>query len=155
MTITGADRPDLESKEWRQVTGLPGDVEVFTRLAMDEDGRIVVRDVVVRSTSRVASDHLQRIPLGTIERIMNTYQQEADARDAVHELEALVRRPDDTKQTFAARVAEHYRIYSAISRSPAPLIARKAGVPVSRVHRWISEARRLGALPPGRRGTAG
>ena len=40
-------------------------------------------------------------------------------------------------------------LYAAVSRKPAVLMAARAKVPVSRVHRWIREARRLGKLPPG------
>jgi hypothetical protein len=153
MTLTDADQPELGSHGWLQVSGLPGGVEVFTRLEDDHNGRSVVREVVVRSDDRVASDHLHRIPLSSVERLISGHQLVAElhARD----LEPLQRRSDDTPEKFAERVAQHYLVYSAVSRAPAVTIAEKAQVPVSRVHRWIREARKLGKLPPGRPGTAG
>jgi hypothetical protein len=154
MTITGADRPELGKGDWRQVSGLPG-VEVFTRLNQDHNGRIVVREVVVRSDERVASEQLQRIPLSTVERQVSAYVEHRAIEDMVRDLEPLERLDDDTPEQFAARVAVHYDLYAAVSRKPAVLMAARAKVPVSRVHRWIREARRLGKLPPGRQGAPG
>jgi hypothetical protein len=154
MTITGADRPEVGKGNWRQVSGLPG-IDVFTRLDQDHNGRIVVREVVVRSDERVASEQLQRIPLSSIERMVAGYVEHRAAEDLARELEPLERREDDTPESFASKVAYQYDIYAAVSRKPAVMMAAKAKVPVSRVHRWIREARRLGKLPPGRQGAPG
>jgi hypothetical protein len=65
-------------------------------------------------------------------------------------------RPDGTDPDgFAARVAAAYKEYAQQSRSPALRIADEAGVPVATARSWIREARRRGALPPGRKGKAG
>ncbi|GAA4664048.1 helix-turn-helix domain-containing protein [Amycolatopsis dongchuanensis] len=63
-------------------------------------------------------------------------------------------RPDGT-DAFYEEVARAYKQYAEESRAPAAAIARETGVPVRTVHRWISEARRRGHLPAGRRGRVG
>ncbi len=52
-------------------------------------------------------------------------------------------------------VARIYRWAVASGLAPAPLIARYAHVPVSRVHRWVATARKRGFLPPAVKGRAG
>lgn len=63
---------------------------------------------------------------------------------------APLTRPDGTDpQGFAHRVAKAYReALAAKDSAPAKTLAAEAGVPVTTVHRWIREARRLGALGP-------
>lgn len=56
---------------------------------------------------------------------------------------------------FLAAIAAQYNAATAEGRPPAPPIAAAYGVPVATVHRWVSEARKKGVLPPGRRGSAG
>ncbi|HVB45573.1 MAG TPA: hypothetical protein VNF47_23100 [Streptosporangiaceae bacterium] len=56
---------------------------------------------------------------------------------------------------FLADVAAMYRWAIASDKAPAPVIAESAGVPVSRVHRWVAQARRRGYLPPGIKGRVG
>jgi hypothetical protein len=66
-----------------------------------------------------------------------------------------LRRPDGKNpDAFYAEVAQAYREYINNSNRPAVFIAEEAGVPVATARRWISEARRRGALPPGEQGRA-
>ena len=56
-------------------------------------------------------------------------------------------------QSFYEQVAETYgKLTASGSRRPAQEIADASGVPVSTVHRWVKEARRLQLLPEGQRG---
>jgi hypothetical protein len=65
-------------------------------------------------------------------------------------------RPDGTDpEGFSRRVAEAYNDLVLWSSAPAKALAIEAGVPVTTVHRWIRDARRLGLLPPARKGRAG
>jgi transposase-like protein len=69
---------------------------------------------------------------------------------------APLTRPDGTDpEGFSRRVAEAYNEAVQATPAPAPALAEEAGVPVVTVHRWIADARRRGALPPGRKGVAG
>ncbi len=56
---------------------------------------------------------------------------------------------------FLENVVAMYRWAVASGKAPGPTIAKAAEVPVSRVHRWVSEARKRGLLPPAVRGKAG
>lgn len=65
-------------------------------------------------------------------------------------------RPDGTDpEGFSRRVAQAYKEAVVDTRTPAKALADEAGVPVTTVHRWIRDARRLGLLPPARKGRAG
>lgn len=62
---------------------------------------------------------------------------------------ALTRPDGSNPAAFALAVAGAYREAVAEDRDrPAKLIAEASGVPVTTVHRWIREARRVGALEP-------
>lgn len=52
---------------------------------------------------------------------------------------------------FYREIGAIYERLSATTGRPAPDLARKAGVSVSTVHRWVKEARRRGLMAPGRR----
>jgi hypothetical protein len=56
---------------------------------------------------------------------------------------------------FLRHVATAYARATAEERAPGPAIAAEAGVPVRTVHGWITQARKKGMIPPGRRGRAG
>lgn len=65
-------------------------------------------------------------------------------------------RPDGTDpEGFSRRVADAYNEAVLVTSYPAVALAEEAGVPVATVHRWVRDARRLGLLPPARRGRAG
>lgn len=60
-------------------------------------------------------------------------------------------RPDGTDPDgFARRVAEAYADAVAARQSPAEAIREEADVPLATARGWIREARRRGALAPGR-----
>lgn len=65
---------------------------------------------------------------------------------------APLTRPDgkDPDQ-FYRRVAQAFGDAEAVRQSPALAIATEAGVPLATARGWIREARRRGALAPGRR----
>lgn len=56
---------------------------------------------------------------------------------------------------FLENLAAMYRWAVASGKAPAPVIAESAGVPASRVHRWVAQARQRGFLPPAIKGKAG
>lgn len=79
----------------------------------------------------------------------------ADAAPQAPPRERLTR-PDGTDpEGFSRRVAAAYNEAVLQTSYPAVLLAEEAGVPVTTVHRWVRDARRLGLLPPARRGRAG
>jgi hypothetical protein len=59
--------------------------------------------------------------------------------------------PDD----FYRQVAATYSALASKIRAPAGVMADANHVPVTSVHRWVKQARRLGFLAPGQRGRAG
>jgi hypothetical protein len=65
-------------------------------------------------------------------------------------------RPDGTDpEGFSRRVAQAYNEAVDATSTPAKALAAEAGVPVTTVHRWIRDARRLGLIAPARKGKAG
>jgi hypothetical protein len=56
---------------------------------------------------------------------------------------------------FLQQVAVAYRRAAAERRKPAPVMAEEARVPIRTVHGWITQARKQGYLPPGRKGRVG
>ncbi len=69
---------------------------------------------------------------------------------------APLTRPDGTDPVgFSRRVAAAYNEAVLSTSTPAKMLAAEAGVPVTTVHRWVRDARRLGLLPPARKGRAG
>lgn len=64
-------------------------------------------------------------------------------------------RPDGTDPDgYARKVAEAYADAVSQRRSPAEALAEETGAPIATARGWIREARRRGALPPGRRKAA-
>jgi transposase len=53
-----------------------------------------------------------------------------------------------------ARIANAYNEAMLTTTAPAKVLAEQFGVTIPTVHSWIYRARRAGALPPGRQGTA-
>src|SRR6266508_161065 len=56
---------------------------------------------------------------------------------------------------FYRRVAHAYLSLAVQTNRPAVVLAAVNGVPVSRVHGWVKEARRRGFLAPGQKGKRG
>lgn len=67
----------------------------------------------------------------------------------------VIKPPGRITDDFLRDVADAYRWFTNAKQPPAPAIAEMADVPVRRVHRWVSDARKRGFLPPGRPGRAG
>lgn len=163
-------------------TDTPG-LYAFARLAKDENGALVVRDLLVSADEHLSATDLQAVKLGQIERQINALPMslreaplsapqerdefiEAFRRPAPHGMVTKDKRPKQGRpklsrpsgedpNVFYARVAEAYRSASSETSKPGPLLAEEAGVPVATARRWIAEARRRGHLPPGRKGKAG
>jgi hypothetical protein len=164
---------------WVRLSGVP-DVVVMLRTE-EWNGRRIIVDLVI-SGPPIDSGTLKAIPIGWIESAINTAQAQAHLaaqQDGVDALTAAINarheeafenelpgtgwveptrlgRPDGSDpDAFYRNVAAAYNAAVAESSKVAPRLAEKAGVPVPTVHRWISEARRRGFLPPARRGKAG
>lgn len=161
---------------WIRVTPYDGDAEYLVRCAEQASGRLVVVQVLIKTTAGVSSATLRDVPVGRIETTIN-----AEAELAAHARldgeadELLARlwqtpprwiirqnvkgepleRPDGSDpEAFYGRVAERYRALVRDTSKPAMAIAEEANVPPATARRWINEARRRGLLPAGRQGRA-
>jgi hypothetical protein len=154
--------PDLE--DW-----------VLARLESGDHGRLHVAELHVSSSSRVSSDLLRRIPLGSLEAMANAPAAAKMIRptlDVPGAEPAAVQRPGGAtyptptvlslnvpkgrkSEGFYERVAEVYTSLAQRSRRPAADIAEACDTPVVTVHRWVAEARKRGYLPPAERGRRG
>jgi len=147
------DNPAPDSPgPWFHVQGING-TDVYVHFTQVEDGRNVVNGLMMLG-DRVSPEQLRDVPLAQVEHLANA-PADVDAEEFIQGLQPLQRRNGEPPEEFAKRVAWYYRIFAATSRSPAKAIAEKSNVPVKTVHWWIQEARRLGALPPGRHGKVG
>jgi hypothetical protein len=152
--------------------------DVAIRCVQEESGRLVVRSILIECKSdRVTAGTLRDVPVGRLEALVNSLDEvrerllaDIDEPDPVASalrewpFQELVR--DDTPRTplgrpggqdpdeFYRRVADAYLELSRSTSKPAVAIAAEADVPVATARRWIFEARRRGALPPGQRGRA-
>lgn len=174
----------LHENGWKTIGGPPQGADgAHVRYARDESGRWVITDVYVHGPG-LTGETLRGLSLARIEAMQNGPKAvdpgSADDGDLTlgelrrrgaevteHEkrrrkkLDGVVTRgglsrPDGRDpDEFYSEVATAYRQYAEASKSPAAAMAQEAEVPVKTVHRWISEARRRGHLPPGRRGRVG
>lgn len=141
--------------DWYRVNGLPGDIGAHVLAERDTDGRVVIREVRI-SGRRVLAETMYEMPLGQIARLLN-FAEPTVTVDGVQVAAPypLRRVRGQDAVGFAHQVAVNYRWYAAQTNAPAKAIAEASGVPVGTVHGWIREARKLGQLPPGRRGSVG
>lgn len=165
---------------WIAVESASGAVDptVWVRCQPDERGGVVVTQMVIHTTHRLTAAMLRDVSLGRIEAIINSAPPLRQAAlDGARKVDPIARRlregkvpsyskprkprrqpllrPDGTDpEAFYAAVATAYREFSDGSNRPAVLMAEEANVPVATARRWISEARRRQALPPGERGRA-
>ena len=132
------------------------ETDVWIHYGQDSEARLVVDGVHLGGT-RVLADDLRSVPIGQIERLLNTGALQAGegAAEVLLVEDKLVRRPGDSPQAFARKVARQYRYYASASSSPTKSLAEASEVPMSTARWWIREARRLGELPPGRKGKVG
>lgn len=161
---------------WFRLSGGFGE-ELYVNCALDEVGNVVITRLVV-SGPRLTSTDLRRIPVGRIEAFLNAGPRRDHVLrapiglDPLRELEEVadegpdnvyrhdsgrtrLRRPRrGESEEFFAHVAEAYRHYVQVTKSPALDIAAEANVPVPTARRWINEARQRGYLSPGERGRA-
>ncbi len=147
------------------------------RFQSGPDGHLVVTDVHVHgpevTPALLRAIPLARIQAATIGRPLSVWENWADTlhggTERIAELPAALAaalteraarerlsRPVGTfPEDFYPRVAAAYAEYAPRTKAPAKAIATEAGVPVTTAHRWVREARRLGHLPPGRKGKVG
>lgn len=138
--------------KWYTVAGVSQST-VYVMLVAGPGGRRETQGVaVVHERSPVTAAELGNLPLGAIGRAANRLGGDPYAAAAA---EPLNRRRGEDNESFLNRVAQHYRLFASSTQAPAKAIAERSGVPVRRVHYWISEARKVGALPEGRRGKVG
>lgn len=136
--------------EWYTVAGVSQSA-VYVMLVAGPGGRRETQGVaVVHERSPVTAAELGNLPLGAIGRAANRL-----GSDPYTAAEPLKRSRGEDNESFLNRVAQHYRLFASSTQAPAKAIAEHSGVPVRRVHYWISEARKVGALPKGRRGKVG
>lgn len=76
-------------------------------------------------------------------------------QDDSYEPEPLSKPEGKLTDAFLRDLAVSYRALTARKIPPAPALADQTGAPVRTVHRWVSEARARGFLPPARKGRAG
>ena len=162
---------------WYLSRNLPEEARISLRFGVDERGRVTAEELTV---SPVSAAKLRGLPIGKMESALNAPDLADDvARVISHdrgspplserrrrELRASLtrarrqqvvpplkipagggRKPD----AFYSHVARLYSAMSLASDTPAAELARRNGVPVSTIYRWIKEARRRGLMPPGRR----
>lgn len=145
----------------------------------ERDGRLVVRELVVRA-DRVSGRLLNQIPLGRIEEVLNQPEMAAalrreleraadgfepgptmaDLKPSSPSPKVVLGRPRRKVRVpsgrsypdeFYADVAAAYGFHAASGSSAAAAIAAEADVPRSTVHRWLKEARARGLLAPSSR----
>jgi hypothetical protein len=156
-----------------------GQHECRVRFRRGEDGHLAITDVHVHGAG-ITPGMLRGIPLARIEAevslgVNGFYVADQDFSATLGESLAelpegwaaalrsrqAAERPRLSRPTgafpedFYARVADAYAEYASRTKAPAKALADEAGVPVTTAHRWVREARRLGCLPPGRKGKAG
>lgn len=141
---------------WYRLTIDDQQTDVWVHFGQDSAGRWVVDGLYVDG-GRVLAEDLRSIPIGQIERLTNVGTLRPGSQAGGVELveDKLVRRQEDSPEMFARKVARQYRYYSSVSSSPTKALAEAAEVPMTTARWWIREARRLGELPPGRRGKVG
>jgi len=152
VTLTPVTSPDLpQGGQWYRVDGLVNDLIVHVLVDSGGANQPTIKRVHVAGGA-VHAEHLRNVPLGQIERRLRL-----DAHNVNDEpREPLTRRrADEDAAAFAQRVASTYRHYAVSTGRPAKAIADDSGLPVGTVHRWIREARGLGALGKGTQGRAG
>jgi hypothetical protein len=165
---------------WIAVERVTGGVDptVWVRCQPDEHEGVVVTQMMIHTTHRLTAAALRDVSIGRIEAVINgsPLLREA-ALDGAGMADPIVgrlrqgkaptyrkprkpkrkplQRPDGSDpEAFYASVASAYREFTDRSSRPAVLMAEEANVPVATARRWISEARRRQALPPGERGRA-
>lgn len=145
-----------DGSEWYRVLRDGVETEVLIHFGQDEHHRWIVDNLLIRD-GRIRADDLRAVPVGLVERLMNSRIITLGAAGSIvlGPPPPLERMADDNELDFALRVARQYRYFSAVSRSPAKQMAEEAGVPLSTIRWWLREARRLQALPPGRKGSVG
>lgn len=153
-----APPPQQVSGEWYRVDGL-SDLGVHVHIDRGDERAPVVTQVQL-TAGTVLAEHLRKVPLGEIERLLR-YDTSVVGIGPSGEA-ALVPPPPVSRRlsgeddvAFYHRVARSYRYHAGRTSAPSRAIAEESGVPVGTVRRWIKEARTARAIGPGRRGRAG
>lgn len=132
-----------------------GDTTIHVLVEWDSAERASVSEMRIKGRDGrrdLLAEDVRDIPLGRIVALIEGLG--APDEEAPPPLPRRTRGTPDPEE-FARLLARHYRYQVKRTSSPAKAIADEHGVPVSRVHRWIREARELQILPPGRQGRAG
>lgn len=158
---------------WLQPHVTPAGWAVLVHTA-PKDGRRVIDRLVIEGPD-ITAETLRSLPIGILAakaqygrpQVGRAFARLTAALDGLlHDVagrpsegpstRARLTRPDGTDPAgFSRRVAEAYRDAAQSTSYPAVALAEEAGVPVTTVHRWVRDARRLDLLPPARQGRAG
>lgn len=128
---------------------------VRLRYVQGDRGRHDLKEVQIEAakTDLVSGRCWRRIPFVALERHMNGHHVTEGQQSA--ERPTIATPENGLTDDFLKSVAEAYLWATSAGLHPAPSIAELAEVPVRRVHRWVSDARKRGFLPPARPGRAG
>lgn len=152
----GIERP----VSWDLIENVETGRRLMLRMGVGDAG-VEITGMYVPGPSAIGIGELRKFPLAAIETAVRA--RSAQAATAVEA--ALAAGPDadegplgnpagpnDTR--FYGRLALRYLRVAGRSHRPATDLAREEGVTPRTVQRWISRARELGLLLPGRRGRA-
>ncbi|MGW0750379.1 helix-turn-helix domain-containing protein [Streptomyces sp. NPDC002587] len=149
---------DLALVSWDLLENAETSRRVMLRMGTGESG-VEITGVYVPGPGSVGIGELRSIPLAAIEAAVRSRTAQATARVSA----ALMAGPDDgplgnptgpNDTRFYGRLALRYLRVAATSHRPATDLAKEEGVTPRTAQRWISRARELGLLPPGRPGRA-
>ncbi|MCX4780916.1 helix-turn-helix domain-containing protein [Streptomyces sp. NBC_01264] len=155
---TGLD--DLALVSWDLIENADTGRRIMLRMGSGASG-VEITGIYVPGPSPVGIGELRNIPLPAIEAAVRARTARATAEvgaalaaglDADEGPLGNPAGPNDTR--FYGRLALRYLRVAGTSHRPATDLAKEEGVTPRTVQRWISHARELGLLPPGRKGRA-
>ncbi|MFB7605280.1 helix-turn-helix domain-containing protein [Streptomyces gardneri] len=145
---------------WNLIENADTGRRLMLRMGASEAG-VEITGMYVPGPNAIGIGEVRKFPLAAIETAVRT--RSARAATVVEAAlaagsdadEGPLGRPDGPDDTrFYGRLALRYLRVAGRSHRPATDLARKEGVTPRTVQRWISRARELGLLLPGRRGRA-
>ncbi len=138
------------------MAGAPG-LRVAARFTEDSEGRKALTGLVLLGDPAITASSLRRIAVSTMENqasLSGAWVRNRKARQPTHadELRKLppLHRDGVPPEEFAARVAEHYKVWARVTPHPAAAMSEEWGVKAPTMAGWIREARLRGLLPPAR-----
>lgn len=139
---------------WDAIEDLRTGEIVLLGFAYDDDDLPVIRAVMHMSTKgSILGAQISRSPAKAVEASLRARAWEARTK-------GLSRPPallgsNDGSDEFYRRVAAQYLVLSRESSKPTTEMSKTSKVPLRTAQRWVTEARKRGLLPPGRKGRSG